>query len=99
MRMRTTRITVEREMVTIIRRSSAERSWCRLCAAEVDVVAVDSNALAEILAECTARFVNAETELHVSQDHDRPVRICLPSLLRCFEPQQAPTKITPKEIV
>lgn len=99
MRVRTTRITVEREMITIIRRSSAERSWCPVCAAEVDVVALDSNALAEVLAESAARFVNAGAELHISQDPDRPARICLPSLLRCFEPQRTQTTNTPKEIV
>jgi len=90
MRVTTTWITVRTETITLIRRSGAERSWCRHCAAEVEVVAVDAKALAEIL-DGTVRSAIESGELHVFQDPDRPARTCLPSLIRCFGPNPIKT--------
>lgn len=91
MRVRTTRITLEHDTLTIIRRAGAERSWCPLCAAEVDVVTIDSTALAEAFPESAAESSIAIGDLHALQDPGEPARLCLPSLLRCFERQQSHT--------
>lgn len=87
MSVRTTRITLERDTVMVVRRTSAERFWCPLCAAEVDAVALDGNALAEILTEAAAHGPIADRELHVIDRLGEPTRVCLPSLLRRFETQ------------
>ncbi|MGB8535111.1 MAG: hypothetical protein WCD57_01740 [Acidobacteriaceae bacterium] len=91
---RKTRITVEQDTIMIVRRANVERSWCPLCTAEVDVVAVGDKVLAEILATGTGLGWIVSGDLHVSHQPDGTTRICLASLLRCSEPQPAqPTNI------
>jgi hypothetical protein len=90
MPMRTTRITVEQDTITVIRRESVERSWCPVCAAEVDAVVVGGPCLTGILGEGTAHGWIAGGQLHASQQPGGTARICLPSLLQCFESQQTP---------
>jgi hypothetical protein len=87
MRVRTTRITVERDTTMVIRRAGSERSWCALCATEVDVVSLYGEVLTEILAQGIAHGWIAAGQLHVIDRPSEPTRICLASLLRCFEPQ------------
>lgn len=81
-----TRITVERDTIMLVRHARAERAWCPICRDEVDVMALGSEALAELLAANEVQGWIAAGRLHVSREPNAPVRICLPSLLRCFEP-------------
>jgi hypothetical protein len=81
----------------IVCRANGDRSWCPLCAAEVDVVSVGGKVLAEILAAGTALGWIVSGELHVSRQPDGATRICLASLLRCSEPKQTQAPNTAKE--
>jgi hypothetical protein len=44
---KTTRITVETENLMVIRRAKADLAWCPECRAEVDVITLDNDSLAE----------------------------------------------------
>jgi hypothetical protein len=87
MQARRTQITVEQDLVAIVRRTSVERFWCPGCGDEVDVVSVNGNTLAEILGQGIAHVWIETGQLHVMQSPAGTARICLASLLRCFEPQ------------
>jgi|SRR5581483_4228964 hypothetical protein len=95
MRVKTTRITVESETITTIRRFGADRSWCPVCAAEVAVVAIEG--LAGILPDDVAQSWIARGELHVSRYSGKSDCICLDSLLQCFQLQRAQNPNSAKE--
>lgn len=85
MRVRTTRITIEHETVTLIGRESVQRAWCPLCADEVDSIA-----WADLLQLLAARILQqgiTSGRLHVFGQTDSVTRVCLASLLRCLEPE------------
>jgi len=87
MAVKTTRITVERDTIVVVRNAKADRGWCELCGAEVEVISLESDGLAAVLrANETERWIEA-VKLHVLREPGRPSRVCLGSLLRCFEPQ------------
>jgi hypothetical protein len=79
---RTTRITIERDRVWIIRQYGPfARAWCENCGTEVEVVNVEQ---AKTLAGATSEDVHSwtrSTNLHVSHVSDKEVRICLHSLM------------------
>ena len=83
---KTTKITVETESVTIIRRAKAFVSWCPDCQAEVEVITLDSADTYEGLSVVQLERWLATEKLHVWQPASGPAQICLASLLRCFEP-------------
>lgn len=78
---RTTQITIETEQLLVIGRKKPERVWCRQCAAEVDVVAIERAAeLALVDVGTIQRLLNSE-QVHWSQSGGS-VGICLNSLLK-----------------
>jgi hypothetical protein len=81
-----TRITVERDTIMLVRHARAEQAWCPLCDNVVDVVILANEALAEFIASNDVQGWITTEKLHVSCQANGPVRICLASLLRCFEP-------------
>lgn len=83
---KTTRITVETEMLLIIRRAKAVSGWCPGCRAEVDVIALDDNLPEPVTAAQIQEWLGT-SELHFWQTADGPTQICLPSLFQCFELQ------------
>lgn len=85
MRVRTTRITIEHETVTLIRRESVRRVWCPLCADEVDTIAWAD--LLQMLADEVLAQGIASGRIHVLDQTEPVIRVCLASLLRCLEPQ------------
>ena len=52
---KTTRTTVERDRIIIIRHARIERGWCPVCCAEVDVINLERETLAEALGTNEAR--------------------------------------------
>jgi hypothetical protein len=74
---RKTRITLETERLVIVRKGLTTPAWCPLCGAEVEVITLDD--ISQILQG------SSSGELHVLREPNRQARICLPSLLRCFE--------------
>lgn len=79
---RTTRITIERDHVWIIRQCGCPaQTWCENCAAEVEVVTEEqASVLAGITYDDIRRCVVAG-QLHTFQASGKAMRICLHSLL------------------
>ena len=84
---KTTRITVETETQMIVHRAKAVLAWCPGCRAEVDVVILDHDNFSEptTAAHLKAWIGTGSLHLHFWQTPEGPVRICLSSLLQCFD--------------
>jgi hypothetical protein len=85
---KTTRITIETEMLLVIRRAKAVLGWCPGCRAEVDVIALDHDNLAEPVTAAQIQEWLGTSELHFWQTANGPTQICLNSLFRSFELEQ-----------
>lgn len=92
---KTTKITVETETLTIIRRAKAAAAWCPVCCADVEVISLGADTLAESVGNSRLRKWLASGRLHFWQPTVGPAQICVPSLLQCFE--QGQILGTPKE--
>jgi hypothetical protein len=81
---KTTRITIESELVSITRLSgSLPRSWCQSCGAEVEMLSLEqASGLARVLPHRILASSEAK-RLHATQALDGSMQICLPSLLKC----------------
>lgn len=88
---KTTRITVETETRLIIRRAKAISAWCPVCRAEVDVIALDSDTLADSITAAQIQEWLGRNQLHFWQTALGPTQICLISLFRCFEAGEVQT--------
>jgi hypothetical protein len=82
---KTTRITVETETLLIVRRAKADLAWCSECRAEVDVITLDNDTLAEPNAAAQIQEWLGTSKLHCWRSANGPAQICLPSLFQCFE--------------
>jgi len=81
---RTVRITIDTSRLLIVLRGTSARSWCEQCAAEVDMVPVESAAeLVQVDAQTFQHLLDRE-EFHRSKPHGQ-VRICLNSLLKSIQ--------------
>lgn len=82
---RTIRITVEIDTVMVVRRATTASAWCPDCQAEVDTIRLGGEGLvAPGAAEQVQRWLETG-KLHHWQPPGEPERICLSSLMRCFE--------------
>ncbi len=88
---KTTRITVETETQLIIRRAKAIPAWCPACRAEVDVIALDSDTLTDLISAAQIQEWLGRNQLHFWQTAPGPTQICLISLFRCFEAGEVQT--------
>lgn len=81
---RTVRITIDSSRLLIVLRGTSARLWCQQCAAEVDMIPLQSAAeLAQVDAETFQHLLDRE-KFHRSKP-DGPVRICLNSLLNSIQ--------------
>jgi DNA-binding transcriptional regulator YdaS (Cro superfamily) len=78
---KTMRITIETERHFVIRRATSARVWCEPCAAEVDMVPLESAAEAAQVDMKTIQHLLDHEKLHLSQPSGR-VQVCLNSLLK-----------------
>lgn len=80
---RTTRITVEAETLVFIRRAKAILGWCPDCLADVEIIALDADSLADSATGAQIRQWLATGGLHhwstAAETH-----ICVRSLLFSF---------------
>ena len=81
---KTTRITVETETLTIIRRAGLTMAWCPSCGKEVEVVNLEHDRFARFSAAQLRDWI-VTGKLHLLCDAPSPTQVCLPSLLHCFE--------------
>jgi hypothetical protein len=86
---RSTRITVETETVTLVRRAILQRAWCPACGAETDVICISDQSLGDPASAVQLRQWAEMGKLHLLQSDGDPGQICLPSLLQCFERDEA----------
>ena len=82
--MKTTRITIETETLTIVRRTGVTRAGCPFCRAEVEVVNLEQDNFAGIPAGLLRHWI-ATGKLHLWCNAASPAQLCLPSLLHCLE--------------
>jgi len=82
---KTTRITVETESVLIVRHATISLAWCPECRAEVDVITLNCNNPADPAALARLQASPGAGKLHLWQPATGPARVCVPSLLQCFE--------------
>jgi hypothetical protein len=76
-----TTIRIETDSLLILRSRGSTRAWCPLCAAEVEMLALeDTRVISNLEQPALERWLNAG-ELHRSQAADGSVLICLDSLL------------------
>lgn len=85
---KTTRITVETETLLVIRRAKTVLARCPECHAEVEVITVDNDALAEPVMAAQFQEWLGTSKLHLWQTANGTTQICLISLVRNFELQE-----------
>jgi hypothetical protein len=92
----TTRITIETESLLVVRRGKTVVTWCPVCCAEAEAMMLEGGSLSEDFPSTLLRDLLAAGKLHLSNSDGGPERICLSSLLRCFETEDACRLPTPK---
>lgn len=85
MALKAVRIVIDRETIMVVGRAGTDLVWCPGCCAEVEVIVLASESLAKLFAACTTTECMSAENLHLSHEPNGAVRVCLPSLLRCFE--------------
>jgi hypothetical protein len=80
---------LETEKLVIIRKGLTTPAWCPKCGAEVEVITLDDTS--------HIQQGSSSSELHVLREPNGQARICLPSLLRCFELEGIPISRIAKE--
>lgn len=96
---KTARITIETDTVIVVRRASAAPALCPVCKAHVDAITFDGSGPAEPAAAAQVQeWLNSDM-VHVWQQPNGLIRICLASLLRCFELDGVPKFRIAKEMI
>jgi hypothetical protein len=86
---RQTTITVETDSLLVLRGRSSTRAWCPTCAAEVEVIALESTGVISNLERGSLEdWLNSE-ELHHLQAADGSPLTCLNSLLARVQKTQS----------
>ncbi len=86
--LKTTRVTVETDTLMVIRRAKAVLAWCPDCRAQVNVIALGRDSLAEAATATQLQQWLDTGKLHLWQQADGPAQICVPSLLQCVEGEE-----------
>lgn len=79
--MKRTRLTIETESLLILQGRGAQRAWCPKCAAEVEMVALDTAAVISNLKSLELERWFNSGDLHHLQAGGGSALICLHSLL------------------
>jgi hypothetical protein len=96
---KTTRITIETESLLVVSRGKTIVTWCPVCCAEAEAMALEGNSLGEDIPSTLLRNWLAAGKLHLWSSDGGPAQICITSLLRCFESEDARRLPTPKPTV
>ena len=91
-----TRITIETESLLVVRRGKTIVTWCPVCCAEAEAMTLDGDSLGEAIPSTLLRDWLAAGKLHLWSPDGGPDRICLTSLLRCFESEDARRRSDPE---
>lgn len=93
---KTTRITIETESLLVVHRGKTIVTWCPLCCSEVEAMTLAGESLGEDIPSTLLSDWLAAGKLHLWSADGGPDQICLTSLLRCFESEDASRLPTPK---
>ena len=96
MLVKTTRITIETEGLLVVRRGKTIVTWCPACCAEAEAMTLEGDSLGEDIPSTLLSDWLAAGKLHLWSPDAGPVLICLTSLLRCFEAEDARQLPAPK---
>ena len=96
---KTTRITIETESLLVVHRGKTIVTWCPVCCAEAEAMTLEGDSLGEDIPSPLLRDWLAAGKLHLWSPDGGPAQICLTSLLRCFESEDARRLPTPKPTV
>ncbi len=78
---RQTKITIETDSLLVLRGEGSRRAWCERCAAEGEMIALESmGVISNLDPSAVEEWLNCG-ELHRSEAADGSVVICLKSLL------------------
>ena len=80
---RGTRITIETEKTLTVRQTRSSRGWCKECQREVDFVQLQQRQ--QLLRSYSREISDGSptAKLHVAEQSDGSVLICLESLMKC----------------
>ena len=81
--MKTTRITVETETLTVVRRAKVVSTWCPQCCAERETITLDAESLADTRNAVEIERWKSTGKLHFWDAGDAS-RLCVKSLFQCF---------------
>jgi hypothetical protein len=95
---KTTRITIETEGLLVVRRGKTIVTWCPACCAEAEAMTLEGTSLGDIPSTLIRDWL-AAGKLHFWSPDGGPSLICLTSLLRCFESEDARRLPAPKPTV
>jgi hypothetical protein len=93
---KTTTITIETESLLVVRRGKTVVTWCPVCCAEAEAMTLEGSSLGEDIPSTLLRDWLAAGKLHLWSLDGGLDRICLTSLLRCLESEDARRLPTPK---
>lgn len=85
MSLKTTRITVETDTFTVVRRAKVDLGWCPGCEGEVEVIRLGFESLADPLTGRQIQQWSETGKLHLSHSSDGSIQLCVHSLFSCFE--------------
>jgi hypothetical protein len=80
--LKTTRITVETDTLIVVHRAKATVAWCPGCAAEVDVIRLTRDSVAEPATSAELERWMSTGKLHLWRSPEGTVQICVNSLLQ-----------------
>ena len=95
MSVRTTRITVETETITVVRRARVDLGWCPQCGGEADLIRLAESSQIDPATAAQIERWQRTNQLHLLQSSDRSMQICVKSLMRCIEDDEAETRWLP----
>ncbi len=80
--LRTTRITVETDTFIVVRRAKATVAWCPGCGAQVDVIRLTHDSVAEPATSAELERWMSTGKLHLWHSPEGAVQVCVNSLLQ-----------------
>ena len=87
--MRTTKVTVETETLTVVHGARVVKACCPSCGVEVEVIALGAQALTDPATVGQVQEWLAAGELHFWQTADGSAQLCVKSLLECLDSAEA----------
>jgi len=89
MPIKTTKVTVETETLTVVRGAKVETGCCPDCGVEVDVIGISAQALQDPVTVVQVQEWLATGKLHFWQTANGSAQLCVKSLLECLDSEEA----------